>query len=111
MAIKFKTLNDKLENSPLTLGEETDIHNVEVHIDSIIEKIFNGTPIKIKLQIANFEYTINCDKRRELPEARRKKMYTELTCRYENAGWKCTEEISDYRDSNNQDYLVLTGKK
>lgn len=110
MAIKFKELNDKLEKSPLSKDELDIINTVEKHIDTVIEKRFNGEPIKIELTIANFEQTISRDSKRDLPEARRLLMYKELTQRYKEVGWKSKEDISDFRDTYQQDYWVLSGK-
>ncbi len=111
MAIKFKELNDKLENSPLSKNEYDIIKTVEDYIDSIIEDHFNGGPIKIELTIANFEQTINRDNQRYLPDARRLLMYKELKRRYKEAGWLYEEDIADSRDTYQQDYFVLKGNK
>lgn len=86
MAIKFKDLNDKLLNDPLTKEELATIKDVESHIDKVIKDVFNGNPIKIELTVANFTQSIDRKNNLGFPEARRLLMYKELISRFNQAG-------------------------
>lgn len=111
MAINFKEINDKLQLSPLSSAELSMISLVEKHIDNEIIRQFKGGPINIVLSIANFDKDITCSVYHNLAEPRRKLMFDELKSRYNDSGWKITENIGDSRERYSQDYLVLTGKK
>lgn len=110
MAINFKEINDRLELSPLSDKELEAVNKLEVFIDTQILERYNGHEMRFSLYQAQFKRTAN-DQGTDWADARRKLMYNELKIRYENAGWRCSEEIADATDRYGQDYWVLKGKK
>jgi len=109
MAIEFKKIDGELRNTPLTKEELVTIELVEKYIDGEITRDYKGVPVKIKLDIADFNMTISGTESRKLAEPRRMKMFVELKSRYLKAGWKIDVEKADYRDTYAVDYLVLSG--
>lgn len=111
MAIKYKTVKDKLEKTPLSEFELQIIDFVERDIDKIISDTFRGEDIKIELSVANFTRNSN-GKVIDLPKFRQGMMMRELERRYHEAGWETSVLIDDSRGMNqNPDYFVLRGKK
>lgn len=113
MALEYKKLNDKLENTPLTLEELKMVDKVEGYIDKQITKHFKGYEVKIELVIVDFKYDIDIEKISNLPDARKYSMRKEIDKRYKEAGWKVSVEIDDGLDGPNMsgpDYWVISGK-
>lgn len=114
MAVNFNELKKKLEDGPLTEEELRLISNLETYIDKKILEYFDKSyncEVRIRATFVEFNYCPLFENmiKPTVGRIRAEKMKKELLNRYDIAGWKIKEDISN--SPSGEDYFVFTGKK
>lgn len=113
---KFSTLKNK-DVEPLTQEELGYVKLIEDYIDSEIEKNLSTDNLQVYIDKTYVDFGYNPITKKmfkEMTNARKKFLKTELLSRYEKANWVIDWHIDDGLDGPNMsggDYLVLKGIK
>jgi len=115
MALNYKQLKKKLDETPLSLEELKMIDNVETYIDKEILTQFDKSiygEISIDYCYPSFRYSpVTKSFISNLGVSRIPKMKAELERRFISAGWKIEYRLDDGSDRNGADYMILKGAK
>ena len=115
MALKYKDLKKKLDDTPLSEYELARIADVENYIDKEIVRQFDKSiyrEISIDFCYPNFTYSPTTKSSiSDLGVSRIPLMKREIERRFRLAGWDITYRLDDGMSMCGADYMILKGKK